>query len=196
MDTLTFFTADIPLPKMETEDYLQQSMDELPAILSNPKTQLPFLTYGYTTTNAIEFIVKLLKRSIPCAPPVIPTPNPDPIHERTIPVPGQSPMNVPTIGPTVTHVPFQVQRVPTVNRTIPSVQVHKVPLKYPGAAAIPSRKALPLQPVCPILKTWRHDPRLRHTRAAAVAQLVIQEHLNHLYHPVTGQQGTYDKLNI
>ena len=55
---------------------------------------------------------------------------------------------------------------------------------------------MPPQPVCPSLNTCRHDLHLRHTRAASVAQLVIQEHLNNLYHPVTGQCETYDKLKL
>ena len=76
------------------------------------------------------------------------------------------------------------------------VQVHRVPLKSPGGTTIPSRKATPPRPVCSSLNTWRYYPHLRHTCAASVAQLLIQIHLNHLYHPVTGQRETYEKLKL
>ena len=69
-------------------------------------------------------------------------------------------------------------------------------LKYPGVTAIPARKALPPRPVYPRLNTWRQDPHLLHTCAAAVAQLVIQEHLNHIYHSVTGHRKNYGKLKL
>ena len=38
--------------------------------------------------------------------------------------------------------------------------------------------------------------RLRHTRESESAQLVIQEQLNHIYYPVTGQHKTYDKIKL
>ena len=60
VDTLTFFPAVIPSPKMDTEDDLQQSVDDILAIQSNPKTQLLFLPYGDTTTGAVGSIDKLL----------------------------------------------------------------------------------------------------------------------------------------
>ena len=78
VETITFFLAVIPFPKLETEYYLQQSVGDILAILRKPKTQLPFLTYGDTTTSAVESIDKLLKCAIPRAPPVIPTPSPTP----------------------------------------------------------------------------------------------------------------------
>ena len=121
--------AAIPLSKMETEDYLRQSIGKILGILSKPKTQPPFLTYGETRTSAVYSIAKLLKRAIPREPPVIPTPNPTPTPEQTIPLPNKIPINVPTIIPTIPPVPLQVQRVTTVNPTMPHVQVHRVPLK-------------------------------------------------------------------
>ena len=45
---------------METEDYLQQSIGEILTILSKPKTQPPFKTYGYTTISGIKSIAKIL----------------------------------------------------------------------------------------------------------------------------------------
>ena len=61
---------------------------------------------------------------------------------------------------------------------------------------MPARTALHPQPVSPIMNTWRHNPRLRHTHASSLAQLIIQYHLNHLYHPVIGEHKTYAKLNL
>ena len=46
VDTLTFTSAVIPLPIMDTEDYLWQSIDNIPAILIKSNTQLPFYIMG------------------------------------------------------------------------------------------------------------------------------------------------------
>ena len=105
-------------------------------------------------------------------------------------------MNVPELRPTMTTVPVRVQRAPTVSPTSPPVQLKRVPQKSPGGITIPARKYMPPRPVRPSLDTWRHDLRLQHTCAAVVYQLVIQEHLNHLYHPVKDQHKTYDKLKL
>ena len=105
-------------------------------------------------------------------------------------------MNVLTTRPTMPTVPVRVQRVPIVIPTRTPVQVQRVPLKYPGGKTIHSRKSMPPRPVRPILNTWRHNPWLRHTFAEAVSQLLIQEHLNNLYYPVTCQCETYDKLKL
>ena len=59
-------------------------------------------------------------------------------------------------------------------------QVQRVPLKSPGDPAIPVRKSFLPRPVHPSLNLWQHYLRLWHTHAAAVSQLVIQEHLNHI----------------
>ena len=90
---------------METEDYLQQSIGEILAILIKPKNQLPFSTYEDTTTSAVESISKLLQRAIPRAPPVILNLNPTPTPEQIIPVPKKCPMNVPAIIPTMLNLP-------------------------------------------------------------------------------------------
>ena len=142
--TFTFSPADIPLTKMDTEDYLRQSIGYILVIMIKLKTQLPFLTYGDTTTSTVESTTKILQREIPCTPPVIPTNDPTPTPEQTITVPEQIPMNVTTISPTMPPVPVQVQRVPTVSPTMTPVQVHRVPLKYPGGTTISCRKALPM----------------------------------------------------
>ena len=159
---------------METENYLRQSVGYILAILSNHKTQLPFLTDGGNITSAVESIDKLLQCVIPRAPPVIPTPDPTPTPKQTIPVSKQFPINVPTIIPNMPNVTVQVQRFPIVRPNRPPVQVHKVPLKPPRGTAIPAIKSMPLRPVIPILNTWRHDPYLRNTNAETVDQLVIK----------------------
>ena len=105
-------------------------------------------------------------------------------------------MHVTTIIPIMPRVTFQVHMVPTVSPTMPPVQVQRVNLKSPGVKTIPSRKSLSLQPVRPILKPWIHNPRLWHTRAVTVAQLVIQEQINNTYHSVTGQSKSYDKIKL
>ena len=61
---------------------------------------------------------------------------------------------------------------------------------------IPDRKSSLPRTVCPSLEPWRHDLHLRHTCTATLSQQVIQENLNHIYHPFTGQRGNYDKLKL
>ena len=121
-----------------------------------------------------------------------PTPN----LEQKIPVLYQIPMNVTTISPTIPPAPVQGQRVTKVRPNILSVQVKRVILKSSGGTDIPAIKTLPLQLFHTSLNTWRHNPSLRNTHAAAVSQLFIQEHLNHLYHTVTSQRKTYDKIKL
>ena len=101
--TLTLFPSAIPFPKIETEDYLQKSIGNILAILSKPKTQIPFLTYGDITTSAVESIANILQCAIPCAPLDIPNPNPTPTPKHTTPVPEKLPMNVLAISPTMPH---------------------------------------------------------------------------------------------
>ena len=105
-------------------------------------------------------------------------------------------MHVTTIIPIMPPFPIQVHRVTTVIPTMPPVQVQRVNLKSPGGKTIPSRKSLSLRPVRPILKPWIHNPRLWHTCAVTVAQLVIQEQINNTYHSVTGQSKSYDKIKL
>ena len=121
MNTLTFFPAAIASPKTKTQDYLQQSAGDILAILIKPKTQLPFLTYGDTTTRAMESIAKLLQHTILHVPPVIL--NPDP---------------TPTPRPTIPTILVQVQRVPIVSSTILPAQVQRAPLKSPEGENIPT----------------------------------------------------------
>ena len=144
----------------------------------------------------METIDKLLQYEIPCAPPVILTPNPTSTPEQSIPVPKQFPMNVPIIIPAMPTVPVQVQKVPIDIPTRTPIQVQRMPRKFPGRTTIPSRKTFPPRPVIPILITWRHEPGLWQTRAVLLDQLVTQDHLNHLYHPVTFQCETYEKLKL
>ena len=129
VDTLNSFPTAILYPKIETEDYLRQSIGDIIDILIKPNTQLPFSTYGDTTTSAVESITNLLQHAIPHSPQLIQTPEPNPTPEQTIPVPKQTLMNVPTTSPTMPTVPVQVQRFPIVRLTSTPVQVQRVNLK-------------------------------------------------------------------
>jgi hypothetical protein len=60
VDTLQFFPKTVPFPKTSTEDYLRQAASDILAILQNPPTQLPFLAYDNSTTNALVHIATLL----------------------------------------------------------------------------------------------------------------------------------------
>ena len=93
-------------------------------------------------------------------------------------------------------IPVRVHRVTIVGPTSPPAQVQRVPLKSSEGVTIPARTSIPPRPVRPSLNTLKHDLRPRNTRAAVVPQLVIQDHLNHLYNPVTVQRETYEKLKL
>ena len=105
VDKLTFFPASTPFPKMKTEYYLWWSVGNIIAFLSKPKTQLPLFTYGGTTKIAVESIAKILPLTIPREPPEILTLNPTSTSEQTIPAPKQSPINFPSIRPTMSTIP-------------------------------------------------------------------------------------------
>ena len=145
VDIRTFLHAATPLPKIETEDYLQQSIGDILSILSKKNNQPPLLTYGETKTSKFESIANILQRAIPRAPPFILNPYPTPTPEHTIPVTEQAPINVTTIIHNTPPVLIQVQRGTTINPNMPISQVQRVALKYPGGTTIPTRKALPLR---------------------------------------------------
>ena len=122
-DTITFPLSIIPSPRTETEDYLRQSVVNIIDILNKPNTQLPFLTYGDTTTSAID--ANLLQHTSPRAPSSTQTPDTNPTPTLT-PAP---PVIVP--GPLLLPEPIPMI-FPTVRYTMTPAKVQRGPLKSPG----------------------------------------------------------------
>jgi hypothetical protein len=70
VDTVEFFPATIPFPTISTADYLKQAAGDIVTILRNPPANLPYLSYGDDTTNALVQIAHLLGRAtLPPAKP-------------------------------------------------------------------------------------------------------------------------------
>ena len=63
IDTLQYIPKSFAYPKITTEDYIQQSVRYIIAILKDPPKTLPFFSYGNATKNAINCIAHILKRS-------------------------------------------------------------------------------------------------------------------------------------
>ena len=63
-DTVAFSPHSIPIPKVSTEDYLQQAAGDIINFLTNPIAHLPYLHIGDTTQNSLLQISQLLTRSI------------------------------------------------------------------------------------------------------------------------------------
>ena len=143
--------------------------------------------------RAIKYIAKLLKCSIAHAPSVILTPYPNPTASLT-PAPTTTillifpePLPVPSTIPLI---------VTTISSTLTSTQVQRLPLKPPRGADIPASKSSFRCPIRPCLYPWARDPLLRNTHTEALSQLVIQEHPNHTYHPVTGLRDNYENSSF
>jgi hypothetical protein len=65
-DTVAFFPHRIPIPKVTTEDFLQQAALDIISILSSPKEEncpVPKLEHGDPTRNALLKIALLLNRT-------------------------------------------------------------------------------------------------------------------------------------
>ena len=64
MDTVTFFTRDIPIPKVGLDNFLRQAATDIITILtSSPSTTTTSLEPGDPTQNAIQKIAEMLNRA-------------------------------------------------------------------------------------------------------------------------------------
>ena len=59
-DTLQYIPKVFASPKNTTEDYLQQAVSNILAMIQDPTKTLPFLYYGEATKNLINQIVNIL----------------------------------------------------------------------------------------------------------------------------------------
>ena len=62
-DTLQYTPKAFVSPKTTTEDYLQQAIGEILAIINNLTNSLPFLSYSDVTKNSINYISHIFHRS-------------------------------------------------------------------------------------------------------------------------------------
>lgn len=62
-DTVTYIPANIPIPQFTAQDHLQQALDNILNIIKNPPKNMPFLTSGDNTTNALRIIAEILNRN-------------------------------------------------------------------------------------------------------------------------------------
>ena len=211
-DTVEFFSDTIPFPSTSMEDHLRNSVSDILSILNEPKTASPLLPINDDTRTALRQIATIINKSIPLPPPVVPfsLPTPpvaQPRVEEAPPVPAvprvhidnESPSPSPDISVPLPRVQ-QNSSVPSSNHT--KDQQIMFPSLLPNSTKriirppAPLKKALP-RPVRPRLDPWRADPRRRHTRTTALAQLLqtdYEAHISHLYHPVTGEKESYDSL--
>ena len=98
-DTLQYIPKSFASPKTTTEDYLQQDVSNILAIIQEPPNALPFISYVYATNNVINQIARILHSSTtqprltilplpPMLPTVlIPTPLSTPITRPDTPAP-------------------------------------------------------------------------------------------------------------
>ena len=79
---MKFFPQQVPFPNTTADTYLRQAASGITNILQLPKNNIPSLTYGNKTNNAIIDIVKLSRRDTPPKFPEITkiTPGPEETH--------------------------------------------------------------------------------------------------------------------
>jgi hypothetical protein len=108
VDTLQFFPKAIPFPAISTEYYLKQAASDILSILQNLPSQLPYLSYGDATNNAIvQIAIALLGRakSSPPSPSILPT-MPAPVAQAPVQPPRVQPTIQPPRGPIPASVPL------------------------------------------------------------------------------------------
>jgi hypothetical protein len=121
-NTLEYFPTQTPFPKSTTEDYLRQSINDILAILNDPKPPIaPFHTFGDDAMNAFRQMATLLNRAMPLPPTVEP-----------LPEPVSPPTNLPT--PTV-----ELPRVVEPDSTLPTVPPPRVVLPRQPRTVSPER---------------------------------------------------------
>jgi hypothetical protein len=137
-DTVAFFPHHIPFPKVTTNDFLRQSIEDILSLLKNsPPTTIPSLTTGDNTKAAIAQIAKLLNRHIP-APPSIPSlsPTPDPlprVYENT-----QKDKQVP-----IPENFTPIQPIQTITETTSLPRVKEKPKSTTETTSLPRMKVKP-----------------------------------------------------
>jgi hypothetical protein len=92
-DMVAFIPTVVPIPSTSTEDYLRQSVEDIIALLDDPKPTIPSLSFGDETQNAIKQIANVLNQALPSPPPVPPPPSAiPPTTQRTPSEPTHSPL--------------------------------------------------------------------------------------------------------
>ena len=91
-DTLQYIPKSFAFPKTTTEDYLQQFIGDIIAIMKGPSKKILFFSYGDATKNAINQIDHIFHRStsqprlqILPLPPMLPQPQSENLQLQNIP---------------------------------------------------------------------------------------------------------------
>ena len=118
--TVEWFPKVIPFPKVTTDDYLQQTAEDMLVLLQHTnKQQMPTLTFGSNITNTYIHITQILRQAT-ARPKPLPQPAaaPTTTPNLTQPIPAAEPRVVlptPAAEPRVvlpTPMPIQAPSVP------------------------------------------------------------------------------------
>jgi hypothetical protein len=187
VDTVEFFPTIIPFPTITTADYLKQAATDIVTILRNPSNDLPSLSFGDDTTNALVQIAQLLGRAtLPPATPVDPPRVPTPV-EHTVP----SPVHPPRVA-----TPVSPPRVPMTQVSPPRVHTPAKPLQKsrPSApiwnrASTRSGRSLPSSTTSRTLRPRPYREALQHASTLAPFEF----HAHHIFDS-NGKKETIDTL--
>ena len=208
VDTVTFFPKRIPCPKTTTEDYLNQSVGDILALLKQPKSQLPFLQYGSMTQNTVQTIAKLLHLAV-----LIPKQNPLVDTRLTINPPSTvSPVPtllLPPVAEPRLHGLSPLTTSPTMvvpNKLAPVLA--RKPARTPVVLRVHQNPRVSTRHVLRSNQPPRHVSELpnRFQRSAQDATTTAQHptttpstattdaFLSNMFHPVTGSKENYNQL--
>ena len=219
-DTVEYFPNTVPIPSHTTEDLIRDAVTDIISALHSDKIAPPLLPLTDTTRTTLRAIATILNRAAPPPPPVKPFPPTPPVPvprvEETQPVvpPPRVHESLPVVPPPRAQnpPPATAPRVVPIIPNSPTFKKFQSPasrtqmffnLPLPKAApTLPPR--VPPKPPHPVrvrLDPYRNDPRQAHSRARALAQIILKEqentrdaHLNHIYNTATGNKESYDTL--
>ena len=187
VDTLQFFPTTIPFPKIDPIDYLTQAASDIVVLLQQPTTNLPFLSYGDKTKNALLQIATLLGRAtdpprapITAHPPRVQLPDRPPRVAANVPASDMpADPSPPRVLPAALPPPRVQKQQQATNGTRKSPRLH--PVHDQVTARLLRRQQT--RSITPSRETLQH--------LQAVQQ--FQFHANHIYDD-TGRKETIDTL--
>jgi len=180
----TLLNCAIPPPPRVLPLLVPVPVPVIPPVKSS--VQLPSVTPSVTPTQAPIQLSRVVLPDTPQPPAPVPRVA-SPPRPRTVSPEQNVEQNVPpTPQPIPPAVAFYLNLLKG-TATPPPALVHPAPTE-----ATPIDIATSPNP-------WLDDPRLQHSRSAAVAHLMVQEYLrshdaNHMHHPITGLKETFDSL--
>ena len=192
-----FFPEKIPFPSLTRESYLQQTAEDMLALLQPLSPTDPPLAFGPPILNAFSRVAQILGRAIqppipatpvavPASPPRVPIPtSPPPVATPPVSPPRVPP---PTAAPPLQPLPFAVSPSPvTVSKTdkqhphntrLAATSRLAARLRWPSRPpTLLAQSILPAQ-IPPRKTTMVHDPSIS----------------GKIYNPITGHKETIDSL--